>query len=153
MDVEYHKATRRSGYRYLFTDKHHGGGTSSDARWEPSITNDEEFEVFDAADRREVRDNSNNMYGVLRNKDTGSLRFLGTWNQQVAMFPAAPHGQPWHGYPLIAIEAPRGVHPRRRKVPREAWDRLLMEHITEHEHEPPLLTSSEVHRLKKGRHA
>jgi hypothetical protein len=43
-------ATRRSGYRYLFSDKHHGGGGKDDSQWSPDLNRDEEFSVFDAAD-------------------------------------------------------------------------------------------------------
>ena len=46
--------TRRSEYRYLFYDKHHGRGGPDAAQWLPSLSQDEEFAVFDLADRDEL---------------------------------------------------------------------------------------------------
>lgn len=100
--------TRKSGYRYMFLAKHHGGGTSDDARWLPDLSRDQEFSVFDAADFHEVTDEANGwLYGVLRDTD-GDLVELGTWHQEMAEFPQAREGEPWHGYPIWAVneEAP-----------------------------------------------
>ena len=41
--------TGRSHYRYFFYDKHHRAGYSADAQWLRTMTQDEEFAVFDLA--------------------------------------------------------------------------------------------------------
>jgi hypothetical protein len=92
-------ATRRSGYHYLFSDKHHGGGTAGDSCWSPDLSGDEEFSIFDDADWHELSDDRGWLYGILR-LDAEHLRYLGTWGQQLAAFPLASPGSPWHGYPL-----------------------------------------------------
>jgi hypothetical protein len=66
------------------------------------LTPEEEFSVFDTADWHDLSDDRQWLYGVLRAED-GELRILGTWDQQVAAFPAADEGQPWHGYPLYPL--------------------------------------------------
>jgi hypothetical protein len=48
--------SQRSNFQYLFTDKHHGGGDSSDARWLSELSEGQEFSVFDMADLNEVFD-------------------------------------------------------------------------------------------------
>ncbi len=90
-EPEHPTPTARSGYRYVFTSKHHGGGASGDSRW--AITQDEEFSVFDTADQHAIADSDGRLYGVLR--QGGGLADLGTWFQQVAEFPwrrKAPRG-------------------------------------------------------------
>ncbi len=99
-DITHPDPTRKSGFRYLFTGKHHGGGTSDDACWSPAITRGEEFSVFDAADFCDILDEDGRYYGVLRGVN-GDLRDLGTWQQQVAEFPLAADGTAWHGYPIL----------------------------------------------------
>lgn len=94
--------TRRSEYCYCFTGKHHGGGASGDARWDPQISREDEFMVFDTADYHTISDEHGWLYGVLKT-ETGRLRELGTWHQQIAAFPAANSGEAWHGYPLWPV--------------------------------------------------
>jgi len=90
--------TQKRELRYLFTDKHHGGGTSEDACW--TITRAEEFSVFDAAFLMDIFDEDGRLYGVLPDGNS-SLRELGTWQQQVAEFPVASQNAFWHGYPIL----------------------------------------------------
>jgi hypothetical protein len=149
-ESEYPSTSRRRGLRYLFTAKHHGGGTSHDATWHPSLSKADEFGIFDSADWHEIVDDSGNMYGILRDQALGGLRMLGTWCQQVAKFPIAAAGQSWHGYPLLPIstdESQREIRPLRRSVPREVWKRLLGENLTQ----AALLTKEEARNLKKGK--
>lgn len=73
-DHEHPHPTRRSQLRYLFTAKHHGGGSTTDARW--SVTEDEEFSVFDEADFRDIGDEDGRLYGVLGDAQR-ELRELG----------------------------------------------------------------------------
>jgi hypothetical protein len=101
--------TRRSGYRYQFTPKHHGGDVGA-AQWLPILRLEEEFAVFDAADEHELSDDAGRLYGVLRSAD-GKLRDLGTWQQQMAEFPRPNQGVPWHGYP---IWTPNALAPAKR---------------------------------------
>jgi hypothetical protein len=94
--------TRRSGYRYLFHDKHHGHDPSA-ARWLPELNQDEEFAVFDASDFHDLSDDRGWLYGV-RIGPEGEVLELGTWSQQVAEFPCARFNDPWHGYPLWPLK-------------------------------------------------
>ena len=56
--------TRRSGYLYLFYDKHHGRGGPEAAQWLPSLSLDDEFDVFDVADRDDLSDERGWLYGM-----------------------------------------------------------------------------------------
>ena len=96
-DPEHPEVTRRSKYRYCFTSKHHGGGSLEDARW--TILPNEEFSIFDTADFLEVCELDECYYGVF--PVDGELRDIGTWEQQMAEFPKASKGAPWHGYPSL----------------------------------------------------
>jgi hypothetical protein len=136
--------TRRSGYRYQFTPKHHGGDPGA-AQWLPALTLEEEFVVFDGADEHELSDEDGRLYGVLRDAE-GRLRDLGTWQQQVAEFPRANEGVPWHGYPIWAVNAEAPANRSGEKV-RPAKDVFgKMERAG-------LITARERKRLYKGDHA
>jgi hypothetical protein len=119
------RPTERSGYRYLFTAKHHGGGSTTDARWLPDLCEDDEFAVFNEADVKDLADEDGNLYGALQDGE-GGLRFLGTWQQQIAEFPHTEGELPWHGYPLWAVND-LGPANRRRQQYRPAksvFDRM-----------------------------
>ena len=77
------------------------------AQWLPSLSLEEEFGVFDEAVFRDIFDDDGRFYGVLLGAE-GDLLDLGTWQQQMAEFPRANEGVPWHGYPIWAVnqEAP-----------------------------------------------
>jgi hypothetical protein len=94
--VVHGQPTRRSAYRYQFTPKHHGGDTNA-AQWLPGLGLDEEFRVCNAADEHDLSDDAGRLYGVLTATED-VLHFIGTLNQQVAEFPVAREGEPWHGY-------------------------------------------------------
>src|SRR5438067_1620202 len=95
------EVTGRSGYQYQFTPKHHGADPGA-AQWLPDLTLAEEFAVFNAADQHDLSDDDGRLYGV-QPDDGDGLRYLGTWNQQVAEFPVAREGEAWHGYPLYPV--------------------------------------------------
>ncbi len=96
--VVVHRAvTTRSKYQYQFTPKHHGADKKA-AQWQPSLTLDEEFAVFDMADEHNLVDANGNLYGAAK-IGTDELRILGTRGEQVAKFPVAAQNQAWHGYP------------------------------------------------------
>jgi hypothetical protein len=142
-DVEHPERTQRSQYRYLFTAKHHGGGPRDAARWSAQISDDDEFSVFDTADLHEVFDERGWLY-VLRGDDE-KLRYLGTWSQQLAEFPAADEGQPWHGYPLWPLQelGPENRRGEKLRPSKEVFGR--MEKVG-------LITGRERKRLYKGEH-
>ena len=123
-DHEHARATL-NGKRYLFTAKHHGGGSRGDARWLPDLSEDDEFAVFETADRLEVQDVTGNLYGVQPIED--GLRYLGTFGQQVAYFPLASAGSPWHGYPLWPLNSEAAPNRRgnRYKAPDEIYDKMV----------------------------
>src|SRR5260370_26733942 len=144
VDPEHPTLARRSGYRYVFLGKHHGGGSKSDSRWLPDITRDEEFSVFDHADVHNIADDRDYLYGVHRTGD-GELRDLGTWRQQVAEFPRANEGIPWHGYPIWAVndDAPANRSGQKTCPSKEVFRKM---------EQAKLITSRQRKRLIKGGH-
>jgi hypothetical protein len=141
-DPEHSEVTRRSKYRYCFTSKHHGGGSSEDAKW--SISREEEFSVFDTADFLEVCDDEGWYYGVLA--AAGKLKDIGTWEQQMAEFPKASEGSPWHGYPIWAVneEAPPNRSSQKMRPPKSVFRRMEA---------TGLISKQQRKRLFKGEHA
>ncbi len=143
-DPEHSEPTRRSKYRYLFSPKHHGGGSPTDARWVEDLSRNDEFYVFDEADWHEVADGGGWLYCVLN--EAGELRDLGTWDQQVAEFPYAREGVPWHGYPIWAVNhtAPENRNGENMRPAKAIFARL---------EEVGLITARQRKRLWKGKHA
>jgi hypothetical protein len=141
-DPEHPETTRRSRYRYCFTSKHHGGGSSEDAQW--NIPPEDEFFIFDTADFLEVCESDETYYGVL--PAGGQLTDVGTWAQQVAEFPKASPGSPWHGYPIWAVndEAPPNRSSAKLRPSKAVF--LKMETVR-------LITKQQRKRLLKGKHA
>ena len=87
------RRTERRGYRYFFYDKHHGRGGPEAARWATDILEEEEFGIFDQADRLDLSDKQGNLYGIrLRTLRQREVLLLGTLGQQVAKFPEALSG-------------------------------------------------------------
>jgi len=144
-DHEHPHPTQRSGCRYLFTAKHHGGGPPDAAQWSSDLTEAEEFSVFDTADLHALADGRQWLYGVLPD-GAGGLRDLGTWSQQVAEFPLANAGQPWHGYPLWAVSelAPQSRQGEKYRPERAVFDLMVA---------AGLITERQKKRLLKGDHA
>lgn len=102
-NIEHDSPTQRNGYRYVFTTKHHGGpGSSGESQWLVDLDLADEFAIFDSADQHEIKDSIGSLHGV-RRLESGELADIGTWDQQIAKFPAARLGEAWHGYPLYPI--------------------------------------------------
>jgi hypothetical protein len=137
--------TRKSGHQYFFHDKHHGGGTSEDARWLDEVSQDDEFSIFDTSDWHNIADDQNWLYGLLRSAE-GQLRLLGTWNQQVATFPFTQPGVAWHGYPLWPLndEAPPNRQGQKFRPSKAVFEKMQS---------AGLVTARERKRLIKGDHA
>ena len=118
-------ATRRSEYRYLFSSKHHGHGGSDAAQWLPTLSPDAEFSVFDTADFHGVSDEGGSLYGVLiENREVSSL---GTQDQQIAKFPSARPGEPWHGYPLWPLKqkSPPDRRGEKQRPPKDVFLKMV----------------------------
>ena len=75
------QVTRRNGYRYQFTAKHHGGGGATDAQWLPTLSDAEEFGAFNDGDYHELLDSRGNLFGAVKE---GERSPPGTWNEQAA---------------------------------------------------------------------
>jgi hypothetical protein len=134
-DTIHPERTQKSKHSYLFTDKHHGKGGHEDAQWADDVTREEEFSVFDEADLNDICDADGRLYGVLQDAD-GELRCLGTWKQEVAEFPQASAGSPWHGYPIWAVNqsAPANRrHPRMRPA-KEVFDKMELAEMINAQH-------------------
>jgi hypothetical protein len=136
------RETTRSGYRYQFTPKHHGQHPSA-AQWLPALTLDEEFAIFDTADEHELSDEEGNLYGGQREGD--SLRYIGTWHEQVAEFPFAREGEPWHGYPVYPLvdEGPENRRGDRSRPAGTVFSKMV---------HAGLINRSQRRRLMKGDH-
>jgi hypothetical protein len=136
--------TNRSHYQYQFTPKHHGADANA-AQWLPSLSLEEEFAVFDAADEHEISDDLGRLYGVQADGEDG-LRYLGTWNQQVAEFPRAREGEAWHGYPLYPLKelGPEDRRGEKNRPAKEVFDGLV---------HAGLITLRQRRRLMKGDYA
>jgi hypothetical protein len=139
------EATRRSGYRYQFYDKHHGRGGLDAAQWLPTLTREEEFLVFDTADLNQLSDDRGWLYGMRPRNESGDIPDLGTWGQQLAEFPFARPKEPWHGYPLwpLVEDGPENRRGERSRPSRRVFHRM---------EELGLLTRREKKRLYKGNH-
>lgn len=146
--VVHPQLSERSHYRYQFTPKHHGHGSGYKppaSEWIAEMTLETEFGIFNAADFHAIRDDDENMYGILRD-DEGELLMLGIWNEQVAEFPRTRDGEAWHGYPLYPLveqgpESRRGQKCRPEKV---VFDRMV---------DAALITPRQRKRLLKGDYA
>jgi hypothetical protein len=116
--------TTRNRYAYFFDDKHHGRGGPRAAQWAEDVSEEEEFAIFDRSDDLDLSDTDGNLYG-LRIGPNGEILVLGTWKQQVAEFPRAHPGHPWHGYPLGPLKDTRPPHPPVRPLPRDALQKMV----------------------------
>lgn len=137
--------TRRSGYRSQFYIKHHRGRVSDAAQWRPDMGQDEEFAVFDAADRHEIADERGWLYGVRLPDAAGVVPDLGMRGEQIAEFPFARPNETWHGYPLWALSEEGPANRRGEKARPSKGVFLRMEAVG-------LLTPRERKRLYKGEH-
>jgi len=137
--------TRRSGYRYLFYDKHHGRGGPDAAQWLPILSRDDEFAVFDVADRDDLSDERGWLYGMRPRHEAGHIPDLGTWAQQIAEFPLARPNHPWHGYPLwpLGEDSPENRKGEQGRPSKSVF--LKMEAVG-------LITHRERKKLYKGDH-
>jgi hypothetical protein len=133
--------TQRSGYQYFFYTKHHQPSNTTDAQWEPALTQDEEFTVFDLADLHDLSEPNGDLFGLHIGLGP-SILVLGTGGQQVAEFPATAAGQAWHGYPLFPLAKRGRGQKRKNPIPTDALDK--MEQVG-------LLTPSQISRLKRGK--
>jgi hypothetical protein len=139
--------TRRNQRSYCFTPKHHGKGSSGDARWLPSLPRDEEFGVFDMADWHDLSDTSGNLYGLRIRNMAGRLEFLelGTQHEVIAQFWEESDQKHWHGYPSWPVKAKEPVNRsgQEYRPPRLVFDKMV---------EAGFLKPSQARRLKAGKH-
>jgi hypothetical protein len=97
-----------------------------------------------ASEGPELSDKDGRLYGVLRDAE-GELRDLGTWQQQVAEFPPANEGVPWHGYPIWAVNDAAPANRSGEKVRPAKTVFARMEQVG-------LITARQRKRLYKGDH-
>ena len=137
--------TRKYEYRYLFSDKHHGRGGFKAAQWLPALSDDEEFSVFDEAVFHGISDQYGRLYGV-RITTNQKVLYVGTLGQQIAEFPHARPGEPWHGYPLWPLKeaGPANMQGENRRPLKEVFQKM---------EERIKLKARDRKRLWKGNHA
>jgi hypothetical protein len=134
-------ATQRSGYQYFFYTKHHRSGKSPYAQWDPGLTKDEEFAVFDLADLHDLADQNGHLFGVHIGPGKKPLE-LGTRGEFVAEFRFTAPGHAWHGYPLFPIAKHGQDRKRRTPIPRATLDKMVA---------AGLLKRAHASQLKKGK--
>jgi hypothetical protein len=137
--------TQRSRHRYQFRDKHHGRGGNDAAQWLSSMSQEDEFAVFDAADLHEISDERRWLYGVRPRDEQGRIPELGTWGQQVAEFPFARPNETWHGYPLWPLGE---AGPDNRKGEKCRPDKVVFQRMEK----AAMITPRERKKLYKGDH-
>jgi hypothetical protein len=127
----------------LFTAKHHGAIKSA-AQWLPALSEDDEFASFDGADELQLSDEDGHLYGALSD-GTESLRYLGIYQEQVAEFPYAAEGAPWHGYPVWALndDGPPNRRNQKHRPAKQVFNRMV---------EVGLITRAMCTRLMGGHH-
>jgi hypothetical protein len=141
--------TRRSGYTYCFTPKHHGRGSQSDSRWLPEseLPRDEEFAVFELADFHDISDLHGNLYGLRlgQGETEGEILELGTRGERIARFWAEDQPRHWHGHPLWPIDARRATNRSSQKYrpSPDIFDRMVL---------AGLVTKAQARRLKASKH-
>jgi hypothetical protein len=124
----------------MFTHKHHGG--DGDGQWLETLTEEDEFAVFDWADDREISDEAGNLYGALQ-MGVDSLHDLGTYREQIAKFWNQPDGLPWHGFPVWSINQEGPGNRRRNPPPKVIFNKMV---------EAGLIKRAKANRLKGGHH-
>lgn len=124
---------------YLFYSKHHKAGSNSEWRqWAKKLTDPEEFRVFDIGDFHQLDVTpGGGMYAVFPDANN-NLRVIGEDGEQLAYFPQAADGSPWHGYPVNLAED------NDYKVPRALWKKMFG---------LQLLDKTKIGRINKGHHA
>jgi hypothetical protein len=140
------EVSERSRYQYFFYDKHHGRGGPKAARWSPGLSDEEEFEIFDQADLLEISDANGNLYGIgVGPEPNREVRLLGTLRQQIAKFPRAHAGAPWHGYPLGPLEQRSGIpRPTERALPKDALRKMVEVNLIDNSQRKRLLRGSNI---------
>lgn len=139
-DLVYSQQTAQ-GYRYYFHPRHHGAGSSSDARWKSEITRPDEFGIFRDSANADFADVSGNLYGLM--KIQGKVIDIGTQGEQIAKFWKASTGSPWHGFPCWAILS-RDYQNRRGQQYRPPKS------VLEKMQEQKLITLVQCRRLSRG---
>lgn len=129
--------------RYLFTPKHHGCDRQA-SQWLPELTLEQEFCIFNLGVTHLIEDDRGYLYSIMPG-DTpdDSPRTIGTEEQQIAEFPFARDGEPWHGYPQYPLRESDSRNRRRqnRRPQNRIFDRMV---------EVGLISPRQRRRLKKG---
>lgn len=135
--------TNRRRLTYKFTEKHHKPGKSNDAQWLDELSRDDEFQVFNRADEKDICNDKGDLFGM-RLDTNGTVSILGSRKEQIAKFPFAREGETWHGYPLWPIAKVNFItNERRDPAPKEALMKMK---------DAGWITESGMKRLSKGKH-
>lgn len=141
--------TKRSGHTYFFYEKHHGNGAPGASVWIHSLSEPQEFGIFNQADEFELADDRGNLYGLWIGEG-GEIKILGTAGQLVAKFPVADPGQPWHGFPLWPLKK-EGRNDRNRNEEQLRKERPFPKEILIKMEAKGMLTPSQRKRLPRGK--
>lgn len=134
--------TNRRGLSYKFTCKHHKKGESNDAQWLDGLSREDEFQVFNRADEKDISNDNGDLFGM--HLDTyGTVLPLGSRKEKIAKFPFAREGETWHGYPLWPI-AKQNTETIKSKVPVKKEVLMKMK-------EAGWITDRDRKRLSKGK--
>ena len=143
VNINHDQVTTGSQHPYLFTEKHHGGPSSKgQAQWLPSLGFEDEFWVSNMADESVFCDKDGILYGLLKRPGTPAA-FIGTRDEQIAIFRPPNAGTPWHGYPVYPLEGVIGRSGETGRPSNVVFARMV---------EVGFLNAQEVARLKKRKH-
>ena len=134
--------TNPKGYQYFFHPKHHVPRKGDHACWQPSISRDLEFSIFEIAVRLDLGDEEGNLYNVERDERKKLIK-LGYEYEQVAKFWKPRSGTEWHGFPFWPLGT-RKSNSRKKQMNRPS-DRVFEKLV-----QTGRLTMKESLRLKKG---
>jgi hypothetical protein len=138
------EVTNPKGYRYYFHPKHHRGGNTTESRWKPDVSRQEEFTIFEVAVRLDLADEDGDLYNVRKAAD-GAILDLGVFHEQIARFwkPTVPTDA-WHGHPLWPVGAggPSNRAKQANRPSRSVFRKLV---------EQGVLSEAQRHRLNNGK--
>jgi hypothetical protein len=122
-----------SSYLSRYDHRHFANGTRN--RWSAACQPACEYEVFCDAETNNWRDTRPHLWGIRAN-----LSELGCDGERVAKFPAVQNAHdPWHGYPVSALDERREFEHRPEPVLVNRWRHA------------GLISDSQASRIKRGK--
>lgn len=126
-DFRVHHVRSVNGFAYKFVDKHHHPPKGDHACWLKAVSRNDEFGLFNDADRSNLSDECGNLYNVSKHGD--EYLEIGTRHELLAIFWNPHSASEWHGHPLWPIRV-KGSFNRKNeqyRPPHSAMQRMVEE--------------------------